>query len=163
MKAADINVGMEVAYTTYGNADARYTGTLRRGIVLTPASHGYVTIQPVDRETGIAAEGAPSTRIRTRGVGAPWAEYVVAEEARKALAERKRADEKAYEAWFEKNSAAVIAALAQHVGIEVEDYDVNRARWGSGLTIRLDREQTEELIAVLNAQAGIADTEKKEN
>ena len=53
MKAQDITVGMEIAYSTYGHPESRWhIRWLKRGIVVAPASHGQVIIRALDKETG---------------------------------------------------------------------------------------------------------------
>jgi hypothetical protein len=157
MKAQDITVGMEVAYAAYGNPETHWhIGWLKRGIIVAPASNGRVAVQQVDRNTGLPEDEPITVSIRTRGVYAEWTAYTAEQEAAEAAAEARRAAEREYGEWFDKNRDELLAVLKACADIDVEPYYVGRNPYQNGFTIRLDREEVEVLIAALKAQNSIA-------
>ena len=162
MKAQDITVGMEIAYSTYGHPESRWHFRwLKRGIVVAPASHGQVAIRALDEKTGALKKqhddptvDAPAFSIRTRSVYSSWADYTTEMDAQQARLVEKQRRDREYEEWFEKNRDEV-RRLLNALGIDVPEYEFNRHRWNDGLGIDFSVEQVERLVEVLGAAAAI--------
>ena len=126
MKAQDITVGMEIAYSTYGHPESRWHFRwLKRGIVVAPASHGQVAIRALDEKTGALKKqhddptvDAPAFSIRTRSVYSSWADYTTEMDAQQARLVEKQRRDREYEEWFEKNRDEV-RRLLNALGIDV--------------------------------------------
>lgn len=160
MKRNEMYDGMEVAYTVHGNADSRWNRRwLVRGRII-GFHKGLVEIRAMDKETGqyrTNAEGEyVEVAVRSRAVYSEWTVYADEMAAEKQALADERARQRAYDEWFEKNRAELLAVLAEFIGIEVADYYVERSRYHDGLKISLTSDEVEELIATIRTQGKIA-------